>query len=75
MYGSWTETKVMWRKFLGFFWDIKNVLMMYNYWVWAQSRRSKSSIWLVSIWELVFKKLFNNHDVKFNKLFRNRLRR
>ena len=42
MYGSWTENVVLWRHFLGFIWDVLNVLMMYNYWVWAQSKRSQS---------------------------------
>ena len=36
MYGSWTENVVLWRIFLGFIWDILNVLKIYNYWVWAQ---------------------------------------
>ena len=26
-------------KFLGFIWDSYKTSMMYNYWVWAQSRR------------------------------------
>ena len=28
MYGSWTENVVLWRYFLGFICDIKNVLVM-----------------------------------------------
>jgi len=35
---------------------------MYNYWVWAQSQRSKSSVWVVMFWELL--KLLNNDDEK-----------
>ena len=38
---SWTENVELWRIFLGFIWDICIVLMIYNYWVWAQIRRSK----------------------------------
>ena len=40
MYGSWIKNVVLWRTFLGFIWDIKNVLMMYNYWFWPQIQRS-----------------------------------
>ena len=48
MYSSWTENVIFWRNFLGFIWDIKNVLMMYNYCVWSQSRLTKLSIWLIT---------------------------
>ena len=63
MYGSSTENVVMWRNFLRFL-KTKKVLMMYNYQVWAQSRRLKSSIWAVTLWESIFLKLLNNDDKK-----------
>ena len=47
MLGSWTENVVLLRHFF-------KVLMMYNYWVWAQSRRLKLSIWVVMFLESVF---------------------
>ena len=31
MYGSWIVNDVLWRIFLGFIWDMQNVLMMHNY--------------------------------------------
>ena len=40
---------------------------MYNHWVWEQSRRLKSSIWVVTFWESTFFKLLNNDDEKCNK--------
>ena len=54
MCGSWTENVVLRKKILGFIWDIWNVLMMYNYWVWAQSRRSKSYIWIITFRDSIF---------------------
>ena len=35
---------------------------MSNYWVFTQSRRSKSSIWVVTFWESIFFKLWNNDN-------------
>ena len=63
---SWTENVELWRIFLGFIWDIWNVLMIYNYWVWAQIRRSKSSLG-VTFRESIFflLKLLNFDDKKF----------
>ena len=61
MYGSKTESE----NFIIL--DIYNVLMMYIYGVWAQSRRSKSSIWVVMSWETIFLKLLNNAHKKCKK--------
>ena len=63
MYGSSAENVVMWRNFLRFL-KTKKVLMMYNYQVWAQSRRLKSSFLAVTLWESIFLKLLNNDDKK-----------
>ena len=41
--------------------------MLYNYGVWAQSRRPISSILMVTSWESIFLKLLNNDDKKCNK--------
>ena len=56
MYISWTGNVVLWRIFLGFISDLNNALMMHNYgvWVWVQSRRSKSSICVVTFSESFF---------------------
>ena len=63
MYGSWTENVVLWRNFWGFISDLENVLMMYNYWVWAQSRIKNHPFgWLR--FENWFFKLLNNDDKK-----------
>jgi len=40
---------------------------MYNYWVWAQSGRSKSSVCVVTFWESNFLELLNNNDKKCKK--------
>jgi len=45
---------------------------MYNFWVWAQSRRSARIIirlhgYVVSFWESIFLKLLNNDDEKCSK--------
>jgi len=75
MYGSWTENVVLWRNFfLGYIWDLQNVLMMYDYWLWALSRCSKSLYWLVTFWESIFfnYKRTTTKNVKkklYNKLF------
>ena len=70
----WTKNVVMWRNFLilkGVFpliWDILNVLIMYKDWVWAQSRRSKPSIWVGTFWKSIFKKLLTNNETKVLKI-------
>ena len=46
-----------------------NVFTMYNYWVWAQSRRSKSTIWVNSFWESIKKKILIKDDEKCNNTF------
>ena len=43
------------RKKIGFIWDIWNVSTAFNYWVWAQSRRSKSWIRLDTFSKSPFK--------------------
>ena len=40
---------------------------MYNYWVWAQSRHSKSWIWVGTFSESGFLKLLNKDDEKYSK--------
>ena len=46
---------------------------MYKYWVWAQSRLSKSSILMVTFWEAIFFKLLNNDDKKMWQKFYSKL--
>ena len=43
MYGGWTKNVVLWRIFLGFFCDIRNVLMIYNYWVCFRACRRSNN--------------------------------
>ena len=66
MYGCWTEYAVLKKIFLGFIWDILNISTMYKYWVWVQSRRSKSWIWMGTFSESAFLKWLNN-DEKWSK--------
>ena len=68
MYCNWTDV-VLWRIFLELIWNLKNVLMMENYWVWAQSWRSKSSIWVVTFRESIFLKLINNNKKCYKKFY------
>ena len=67
MYDCWTDNAVLWRNVLGFIWDMLNVLMNYNYWIWVQSQRLKSFIWFCTFWESIIFKLLNNDEKKFNK--------
>ena len=43
MYGGWSEYAVLWTNSLGFIWDVYDDSTIYIYWVWSQSRLSKSS--------------------------------
>ena len=54
---------------LGFIWDIIIVLMIYDYWVWAQSQGSKLSI--ETFWESIFKNLLNKIPGNLQKMFVN----
>ena len=64
MYGGWTKyVRSIVDNFLGFIWDRLNVFMMYNYWVWAHSRRSKSWIWMGTF----FRIFLNINDDDENK--------
>ena len=50
--------------YLGFILYILNVLKIYNYWVWAQSRRSKSSISMGKL----FLRILNNGKKNDSKI-------
>ena len=50
--------------YLGFILYILNVLKIYNYWVWAQSRRSKSSISMGKF----FLRILNNGNKNYSKI-------
>ena len=50
--------------YLGFILYILNVLKIYNYWVWAQSRRSKSSISMGKL----FLRILNNGNKNYSKI-------
>ena len=69
MCGSWTENVARRKKNFGFIWDRWNVLMMYNYWVWAQSRRSKSYIWVVTFRDSIFLIIKERRRKMFRKFY------
>ena len=50
--------------YLGFILYILNVLKIYNYWVWAQNRRSKSSISMGKL----FLRILNNGNKNYSKI-------